>query len=396
MVKSQRTIIHLDLDAFFASVEQLDKPELRGRPVVVGADPKKGRGVVSAASYEAREYGIHSAMPISRAHRLCPHGAFLPVRMRRYKEISDRIMKLLKEYTPLIEQVSVDEAFLDVTGCDRLYGSAEAIGKEIRARVRKEEGLTISVGIAPNKYLAKMSSKLGKPDGFVIVKSGKEKEFLAERTVECLWGVGDKTSKKLREMGITTIGQLANYPPESLEKKMGKIGRRLWELAHGIDDSPVVTRDDVKSISHETTYGRDIENVSSMKNTLLDLSERVGRRARRKGITGKTITLKIRFADFTTFTRNRTLKQATNGTDNIYKAALSLLQTFELTGRKVRLLGVGISHLSQGSESQEDLFQIDEKKWEKVDGVLDKIEERYGKGTVKRAALLRSGTPRKS
>ena len=389
MVKSERSIIHVDLDAFFASVEQLDNPQLRGKPVIVGADPGKGRGVVSAASYEAREYGIHSAMPITRAHRLCPQAAFLPVRMQRYNEISRRIMNLLGEYTPLIEQVSVDEAFMDVTGCDRLYGSAEEIGRDIKERIQKEEGLTISVGIAPNKYLAKMASESGKPDGFVVIKSGGERDFLEERTVESLWGVGDKTSQKLREAGITTIGQLANYPPDSLEKKMGIIGRHLWELANGIDDRPVVTSDEVKSISHERTYERDIDDITVMKNTLLDLSERVARRARRKGTTGKRVTLKIRFADFATFTRNRTLKQGTNVTENIYKAALSLFQAFDLTHQKVRLLGVGLSHLNKEQEIQKDLFQHDDEKKEKVEVVLDKIEEKFGNGTVRRAALLK-------
>lgn len=396
MVKSDRTIIHLDLDAFFASVEQLDNPQLRGKPVVVGADPEKGRGVVSAASYEAREYGIHSALPISRAHRLCPHAAFLPVRMRRYKEISVRIMNLLRTYTPLIEPVSIDEAFMDVSGCERLFGSPEKIGHDIKARIQREEGLTISVGIAPNKYLAKMASESGKPDGFVVIKPGSERDFLEERPVESLWGVGDKTSQRLREAGITTIGQLADYPPDALERKMGKIGRHLWELANGNDDRPVVTGSDVKSISHERTYDRDIDDVTVMKNTLLDLSERVGRRARRKGITGKRVSLKIRFSDFSTFTRNRTLKQGTNVTENIYKAATDLFQAFDLTAKKVRLLGVGLSLLDTMQEIQNDLFQADEKKKEKVGMVLDKIQEKYGDGSVRRAALLKSSKSRKS
>ncbi|MFQ6091687.1 MAG: DNA polymerase IV [bacterium] len=396
MMKSERTIIHVDLDAFFASVEQLDDPRLRGKPVVVGADPKKGRGVVSAASYEAREFGVHSAMPISRACRLCPQAAYRPVRMQRYKEISDRIMALFTEYTPLVEQVSVDEAFMDVTGCDRLFGSAEEIGWEIKRRIREDEGLTISVGIAPNKYLAKMASELGKPDGFVLVRPGEERDFLAELPVERLWGVGAKTSRRLREAGIMVIGQLASYPPGSLEKKMGKVGRHLWDLANGIDESPVLPWDEVKSISHELTFDRDIEDRELMSTTLLDLSERVGRRARLKGVKGRTVTLKIRFADFSTFTRNRTLSDGTNLTESIYQAAFGLFQAFNLSGRKVRLLGVGLSQLDRNQEEQMDLFQDEMGKREKIAASVDKIKDKYGNDVVKRAALLKKEKIKKS
>jgi len=386
-----RTIIHLDLDAFFTSVEQLDYPDLKGQPVVVGADPKTGRGVVSAASYEARAFGIHSAMPISRAYRLCPGAHFRRGRMKRYVEISDRIMTILREYTPLVEQVSIDEAFLDVTGSRRLFGSAEEIGRTIKKRIQTEEGLTISVGIAPNKYLAKIASDLEKPDGFVIVKPGEEKEFLSGMPVERLWGVGAHTARKLRGAGITTVGQLVDYPRETLTQKMGKFGGHLWKLANGIVDSRVTPWDQVKSISNETTFPRDIDDVDLMKATLLHLAEKVGRRARKKDLKGKTILLKIRFEDFSTFTRNRTHDVSTDLGDQIYQTVLKLFETFDLEGRKVRLLGVGISHLDAEGTDQADLFEENGKKRKQVAETLDRIKDKYGENVITRAAVLRRG-----
>ena len=392
--RKNRTIIHLDLDAFYTSVEQVDYPSLKGKPVVVGADPRSGRGVVSAASYEARSFGIHSAMPISQAYKLCPQAQFRPGRMKRYKEISDRIMTLIKEYTPLVEQVSIDEAFMDITGCERLFGSAEEIGRNIKNRVLKEEGLTASVGIAPNKYLAKIASELDKPDGFVIVKHGEEKEFLAEMPVERLWGVGEKTARRLRDTGITTIGQLAEYPQIYLEKKMGKFGRHLWELANGIDESDVTPWDEVKSISNEITFGKDIEDTDEMKATLLALSEKVGRRARKKGLKGKTVILKIRFSDFSTFTRNRTFAEGTNLAEHIYKTILDLFKTFDLEEKKVRLLGVGISQLKEGHIGQTELFQKDDQKKRQVTVTVDKIKDKYGDDVIIRAAVFKKGEKR--
>lgn len=389
--KKERTIIHLDLDAFFTSVEQLDYPQLRGKPVVVGADPKTRRGVVSAASYEARTFGIHSAMPISQAYKLCPQAEFRPGRMKRYKEISDRIMTIIKEYTPLVEQVSIDEAFMDVTGCERLFGSAEEIGHNIKDRVHEEEGLTVSVGIAPNKYLAKIASELDKPDGFVIVKPGEEKEFLAGMPVERLWGVGAKTARKLRQSGIATVGQLAVYPQDALEKKMGKFGRHLWKLANGMDDSEVVPWDEVKSISNETTFGKDVADIEKMKATLLHLSEKVGRRTRKKGLKGKTVILKIRFADFSTFTRNRTLAESTDLAEHIYRTILDLFATFDLEEQKVRLLGVGISQLDEGHSGQTELFENDNRKKKQVAVTVDKIKDKYGDDAITRAAVFKRG-----
>jgi DNA polymerase-4 len=389
--RKDRTIIHLDLDAFYASVEQLDYPQLRGKPVVVGADPKTGRGVVSAASYEARTYGIHSAMPISQAYKLCPGAEFRPGRMKRYKEISDRIMTVVREYTPLVEQVSIDEAFMDVTGCERLFGSAEKIGRRIKDRILKEEGLTISVGIAPNKYVAKIASDIDKPDGFVIVGLGQEKEFLAGMPVERLWGVGAQTARKLRQSGIATVGQLAVYPQEALEKKLGKFGRQLWKLANGFDDSVVVPWDEVKSISNETTFIRDIDDVKQMKATLLHLTEKVGRRARKKGVKGKTIILKIRFDDFSTFTRNRTHAGSTDLGDQIYQIALELFETFDLEGRKVRLLGVGISQLDKGRSEQTELFERNDRNKKHVTAMVDRMKDKYGDDVITRAAVLKKG-----
>ncbi|MBI2458011.1 MAG: DNA polymerase IV [candidate division NC10 bacterium] len=255
-----RNIIHLDMDAFYASVEQLDHPAYRGRPVVVGADPRagKGRGVVAACSYEARPFGIRSAMPISRAYRLCPKAIYVRPRMGRYAEMSDRIFAILRDYTDLVEPLSIDEAFLDVTASQRLFGPAEAIGQTLKARIRSELRLVASIGLAPNKFLAKVASDLGKPDGFVVVAPGKEREFLDPLPIFRLWGVGPKTEARLKRLGLQTIGQIARMPVETLEAMLEGAGRDLWELANGMDDREVVPGQEAKSIGGETTfeYGR--------------------------------------------------------------------------------------------------------------------------------------------
>ncbi|MGZ8441745.1 MAG: DNA polymerase IV, partial [Candidatus Deferrimicrobiaceae bacterium] len=278
---SARGILHLDLDAFYASVEVLDHPELRGKPVIVGGDER--RGVVAAASYEARKFGVHSAIPTATAKRLCPKGIFLPVRMSRYAEMSDMVFAIYRRFTPLVEPLSIDEAFLDVTGCDRLFGSAEEAARKIKAAVREETGLTVSAGVAPNKFLAKIASDLGKPDGLTVVPLGGEQVFLDPLPVGKMWGVGKVTGEALLGRGIRTIGDLRRSPREMLVGAFGAHGEHLYELARGIDDRPVETERDAKSIGHEDTFDHDLRDRGAMRRELLSLADRVSSRLRRGG-----------------------------------------------------------------------------------------------------------------
>ena len=268
-------IIHADMDAFYASVEERDQPELVGKPVIVGGSPEQ-RGVVSAASYVARRYGVHSAMPAVTAHRLCPHGIFLPPRISYYAEISSQIRDIFERFTPLVEPLSLDEAFLDVTGSERLFGPAPEIGRKIKQAIREELRLVASVGVAPNKFLAKIASDLKKPDALVVVEPEQVQEFLAPLPVERLWGVGKKGSKVFERLGIRTIGQLRQWPLESLQTHFGSSGEYLWQLAHGIDDRPVVPEREAKSISHETTFAQDIAELEVLRAWLVDLTEQAG------------------------------------------------------------------------------------------------------------------------
>jgi len=274
-----RSILHLDLDAFYASVEVLDRPELRGKPVIVGGDER--RGVVAAASYEARRFGVHSAMPTATAKRLCPKGIFLPVRMSRYGEMSDTVFAIYRRFSPLVEPLSIDEAFLDVTGCERLFGSAKEVARKIKAAVREETGLTVSAGVAPNKFLAKIASDLGKPDGLTVVPLGGEHDFLDPLPVGKLWGVGKVTEEALLGRGIRTIGDLRRSSRETLVRTFGAHGEHLHELSHGLDDRPVETEREAKSVGHEDTYDHDLRDRGAMRRELLSLADRVSSRERR-------------------------------------------------------------------------------------------------------------------
>ena len=299
-------ILHCDMDAFYASVEERERPELVGKPVIVGGSPEK-RGVVSAANYVARKYCVHSAMPAATARWLCPQGIFLPPRISYYAEISRQIREIFERFTPLVEPLSLDEAFLDVTGSEKLFGSAAEIGQKIKLTVREEIGLVVSVGVAPNKFLAKIASDLNKPDGFLVVE--KVQEFLDPLPVERLWGVGKQSSKVFERLGIRTIGQLRQWPVETLVSRFGSQGKHLWQLAHGIDDRPVVPEREAKSISHETTFEHDVDDQDVLRAWLADLTEQVGWRLRRHGLRGRTVRLKVRFADFSTITRSQTLSE---------------------------------------------------------------------------------------
>ncbi len=317
-------IIHLDMDAFYASVEQLDNPDLQGLPVIVGGTSK--RGVVSAASYEARKYKIHSAMPIAQAMKLCPHGVYLPVRMRRYKEVSSQIFAIFQKYTPLVEPLSLDEAFLDVTGSGKLFGTAEEIARRIRKEVRAETGLTVSAGVAASKLVAKIASDINKPDGLTLVPVGREAEFLAPLPIKRLWGVGKKTREILEMLGIHTIGDLASLPLALLEQKFGKHGRSLHNAALGLDDRDVETEHETKSVGHEFTFDKDLVEPETIRRELLELAVMVAKRLRRYKFQGRTITLKVKYHDFKQITRSVTIKQHTADSKCIYEKTLQLIQ----------------------------------------------------------------------
>lgn len=385
-----RAILHVDMDAFYASVEVLDDPALRGRPVIVGGTPE-GRGVVAAASYEARRYGVHSAMSAARARRLCPDGVFLRPRMARYVEVSERLFELLAEFTPLVEPLSIDEAFLDVTGCQRLFGPAAAIGRAVKRRVREELGLTASVGVAPNKFLAKLASDLEKPDGFVVIEAAAAAARLAALPVGRLWGVGEVTQKRLAELGIALVRDLLARDPDELAAVLGSHAHGLRELALGIDDRPVITDAEAKSIGAENTFAQDIAEADLLREELDALVERVGRRLRAAGQRARTVHLKARYPDFTTVTRAITLPAATDQTAELREAARGLLE--ERLGRRrrpLRLLGVSVSHLEPAGAGQAELFPDPRaRRDERLDRLLDRVQGKFGAEAIHRGARRR-------
>jgi DNA polymerase-4 len=389
-----RSILHVDMDAFFASVEQRDHPEYQGRPVVVGADPKggRGRGVVAACSYEARFFGIHSALPIGRAWRLCPQAVYLRPRGARYAEVSGEVFGILHRYSDLVEPLSIDEAFLDVTGSRRLLGSAEAIGRKIKAEIRAELGLVASVGVAPNKFVAKIASDIEKPDGLVAVAADRVQGFLDPLPITRLWGVGPKTAERLRSLGMQTIGDLSHRRREDLRASLGEAGEELWLLARGVDERPVVPEGEAKSLGAETTFAEDTSDPGRIRRTLLNLCERVGSRLRRSGRVAGGLTLKFRDEDFATSTRALPLSPPTDLTEDIYRAALALLEKTGWRGKRVRLLGVAAGRLqprAEGAGAQLALFGDEGAgKRRRVAAVVDTLRERFGSEAVTRAALL--------
>ncbi len=373
------------MDAFYASVEQRDRPELHGRPVIVGAHPG-GRGVVSAASYEARRFGVHSAMPIGRAARLCPDAVFLPVDMDKYARVSGEIMAILSEYSPLLEPISVDEAFLDVSGTERLLGPPLEVARAIKGRLRTEVRLTASAGVAPNKFLAKLASDLGKPDGLVEVEPGEEEAFLRDLPVERLWGVGRVTARDLRAMGIETIGQLCRVPESLLVRRFGKWGALLHELAHGRDDRPVEPFAPPKSMGAEETFAQDTRDPEALRRTLLAQAERVARDLRSEGYAGRTVTLKLRFADFRTITRSLTGEATQDGLE-IFRRAFGLLERVARV-QPVRLIGVSVSGLIQGGPGQLSLFSAASARRDRVARAADRLARRFGDRALIPASLL--------
>ena len=339
-----KSIIHLDMDAFYPAVEVLDNPGLKGKPVIVGGS--RERGVVSSASYEARKFGVHSAQPIATAIRLCANGIFLPVRMHRYKEVSAQIFEIFDRFTPLVEPLSIDEAFLDVTGSTRLFGQPVDIARKIKETVRDETGLTVSAGLAPSKFVAKIASDMEKPDGLTIVTPDKVREFLDPLSISKMWGVGKKTQEALHQLKVRTFRDLRQAPLALLEKRFGTYGPRMHQLAMGIDNRDVVRHHDAKSVGHEETFSADILDTELAKKELLSLADKVARRLRRHGLTGKTITLKVKYSDFTLITRSETLPAATDDGQDIYSTACSLLKKTQVGKRPVRLLGISLSQLN--------------------------------------------------
>ena len=385
----KRHILHVDMDAFYASVEERDDPRLAGKPVVVGGSPT-GRGVVSAANYHARRYGVHSAMPAAQARRLCPQAVFVRPRMGHYVQVSHDIRCVFRRFTPIIEPLSLDEAFLDVSASLRLFGSARAIGTAIRGAIRTELGLPASVGIAGNKFLAKLVCTLAKPDGLKEVPEDAL-EFLRPLPVTCLWGVGASANEQLSALGIHTIGDLARAEAGTLSAALGRGATRLRELARGHDERPVVTDAAAKSISHESTFEMDVDDVNIARAWVFSLAEQVARRARDSAIAGRTVRLKLRYGDFTTVSRARSLSSPVNDTDHIATAAIELLQ--EQLGKQpgaVRLLGVGLANFDAlASNAQRDLFETSQPTAvSELDDVADRIAQRFGSRLVSRARTL--------
>jgi len=374
--RTLRTIFHIDLDAFFVTVEQVLNPALQGKPVIVGGRPK-GRGVVASASYEARKFGVHAAMPLARARRLCPQAIFLVGNYHKYAEFSQRFMRILGDYSPSLESGGLDEAYLDVTGCQN-YGSWRGLALKIKEHIRRETGLVASVGIAPCKVVAKVASDAGKPDGLVEVLPGQEKGFLSPMPVEKLPGVGDKTGKVLRTMGIQTIGQLADMQEGLFKTRFGEGMMWLQQHARGLDGSPVEERGEAKSISRETTFEQDTVDSAMLKATLRYFAEKLGAELRDLDKMARTVTLKLRYADFETVNRGSTTRLATNLDDAIFRVAVQLLEsTLGKKYRPVRLIGLEVSNFT-GGETQLSLFDAETKRLEKLDRAIDRVRDKYG------------------
>jgi DNA polymerase IV len=391
---TERTILHVDLDAFFAAVEQRDRPELRGRPVVVGGGSPDQRGVVSTASYEARKFGIHSAMPLRTAGALCPEAVFLPVDGRKYQAVSREVMAILRRYTPQVEPISIDEAFLDVTASRALFGDGPEIGRVIRAAIEAEVELTASVGVAGSKLVAKIASDLRKPDALVVVPRGEEAAFLAPLPIQRLWGVGERTAAGLAELGVATMGDLAALPPDLLTRRFGKHGATLALRARGIDDDPVSDGAPAKSISHEHTFDIDTNDPALIERTLLAMADGVAGRLRSAGLRAATVQVKIRDSSFRTITRQRTLAEPTDLAEPIWRTATELARP-EIRGLKIRLLGVGTSGFAE--REQLTMFAEDgageDGRRRKATEAADAIRRRFGERAVTRARLLGSGLP---
>ncbi len=386
MPSPAKVIFHVDMDAFFVSVEELFDPSLKGKPVVVGGQ-RDERGVVAAASYEARKFGVHSAMPLRTAAKLCPQGVFVDGHPERYRDYSVRVFKMLKNFSPQVEMISIDEAFLDMSGTERLLGPVLRSAHALHDRIKAETQLNCSIGIGTSRLIAKISSDMGKPNGILWVPAGAEAAFLAPLPVRKMPGVGKVTENALHSLGILTIGQLADFDLVLLEGKFGKWGSAMHEKACGIDaggwfEGEVGEDDDPKSISHEHTFGRDTADATKLRSTLARLSEMVGRRVREQGFYARTIQLKLRYTDFTTITRAHTLHTSTNLDTEIFECVVSLFEKNWSQGRTVRLLGVQVSQL-ETKQGQEDLLQApQQRRWSRVLEAADHLRDKYGDSSV--------------
>ncbi|MGB4740987.1 MAG: DNA polymerase IV [Fuerstiella sp.] len=384
-------ILHVDMDAFYASVEERDNPDLCGKPVIVGGTPE-GRGVVAAANYVARTFGVHSAMASGQALRLCPDAIVLRPRMEHYAQVSQKIREIFNRYTPTVEPLSLDEAFLDANGSVQLFGSVESIGRAIKEDIRRELNLVASVGVAPNKYLAKLASDMDKPDGFTVIQPDDVQRVLDALPVSRIWGVGKVTNRKFEALGVTTIAQLRQLSVERLNREFGSSGEHFWKLARGIDDRQVIADREAKSISHETTFAVDVVDMEVLRAWLMELTEQVGHRLRSHGVEGRTIHLKVRYGNFDTITRSKSLSSHSDSTRNLWDVASELLAS-ELPDRRlvVRLLGMGVSNLRSKAMVQKSLFDdevVPDQRETKLDQLADQIRSRFGTGKLRRASTV--------
>ena len=388
MENMPRTILHLDLDAFYCSVEEIQNPALRGKPFAVGGKPDE-RGVVASCSYAARALGIRSAMPMSRAVQMCRQLIIVPGRHRLYGEYSEKVMEKLRNLTPLVEQISIDEAFLDISD---IRDSATRIALDLQAAIKNELHLPSSIGIASNKLVAKIATEVGKksskkknepPFGFTIVPAGDEAKFLAPLPADMLWGVGPKTSARLTELGIHTIGDIASWPETEMSRLFGENGRELWRHAQGIDNRPIVTEFETKSISQETTYNVDVRDEKTLEKTLREQSTEVAKQLRKNDLAGRTVKLKIRWSDFTTLSRQTTLPTSTDSDDEIFHTAVKLMKAVRKPNQAVRLIGVGVSGIG-APVRQLSLWDVGSEKSRKLQEVVDQLQDKYGKSIIKK------------
>ena len=385
-IGNQATILHVDMDAFFASVAERDNPELKGKAVVIGMG---ARGVVSAANYEARKFGIHSAMPVGRARRLAPHAIFLPVDMARYQEVSEHVMEIFHSFTPWVEPISLDEAFLDVTGSQKLLGTGREIAVAIRKKVEEQEGITCSVGIAPSKFIAKLASANCKPNGMLEITSDRILTFLHPLPIQAMWGVGPKTAEVLERLGLRTIEDIAKLPRATLIRALGEAsGASLYELAWGRDYRDVTPEEPDRSISAAETFAQDLDNPEEILTEFLRLTERATARLRDRDLFAKTISIKVRFADFSTINRSKTLPLPIDSTHDVYEVVKGLYQALRIERARLRLVGVSLENLSEGAPHQMMLGER-EVGWRQAEGAMDQARARFGKGSVRPARLIK-------
>ena len=384
---SESKILHVDMDAFFASVEERDNPALKGKAVVVGTGV---RGVVSAANYEARKFGIHAAMPVGRAKRLAPHAIFVPPNMSRYSEVSSHIMEIFRSVTPLVEPLSLDEAFLDVTGAKRLLGDGREIAKQIRAKVEASEGITCSVGIATTKFIAKLASGRCKPNGMLEIAEDRVLEFLHPLPVNAIWGVGPKTNEELQKLGLRTVADIANTPRQTLIRALGEAaGASLYELSWGRDYRDVEPEEVDKSISAAETFDTDTEDQEIVLRELLRLTEKATYRMREKDFSARTISIKVRFADFKTISRSKTVPLAISATHEVFEVVKALFLGLKLDRARIRLVGVSLDGLEDGIDASEQLVLGErENGWRQATAAMDKASARFGQGSVRPARLF--------